>query len=157
MGERKVTALCQEDVDQVFLLRSPLPLPWSVAVHSWVVTSDADNELHRWEVWQNAEIAEPSWGHLHRDLFDPCTGMPLFCRAPVRWSSSLVGSLRDGASSIISFLEQRPEEYPYTDTYRFFGPNSNTFPQWLLDRFVPADVEMSWRAVGCGAARSLDG
>ena len=53
----------------------------------------------------------------------------------------------DAATGIIDFLETRSEEYPCVSIYEYFGRNSNTWTQWVLDQ-VGWAVELPPTAVG---------
>lgn len=98
-----------------------------VARHCWFVTRDAaTGEVHRWEVWQDADAGGESWGHVHRDLLEPDSGVG---GGPYRVEREWTG---EGASRLAATLATALT-YPHSDTYHAWpGPNSNTFVAWVL-------------------------
>lgn len=111
---------------QLRAARIPGPLGY-LAAHYWFVIF-RENEVQRWEIWQNADAGGESWGHLHKNLrpFDEGVGHGASW-VEKQWE----GTNADGITSVI---ESSPIEYLNKDLYRYWpGPNSNTFVQWVLD------------------------
>jgi hypothetical protein len=142
----------------VWLCSAPLPGPMGyVARHHFFLTFDPlDGRLHRWDLWQVADVGRPSWGHVHRDLLGPDSGVG---GDPPRVEREWHG---EQARAVMAALADSPE-YPYRDRYVALpGPNCNTYVAWVLRRAgVPADLDS--RAVGkdylgpVGAGRTLTG
>ena len=104
-------------------------IPWIPAVHCWFAEFDpADGAWHRWEVWQTAGKAPTDFGHLRKDLMSPASGVgdgPSWILA--EWTGAEANSLHTALGS--------PQEYPYQVEYAYWpGPNSNTYPAWVLKR-----------------------
>ncbi len=58
-----------------------------------------------------------------------------------------------GTDQIIADLEAAVNRYPWKDQYRVFpGPNSNTFPAWVINNVEGIDAELPFRAIGSGYA-----
>ena len=115
-----------------------------VADHYWLlvlrgVIGKRYETCDRWEVWQHADQNETCWGHLHKNLLDPCQGCG-------NGPSKSIQIWRDSdAVELIQRLESAPSQYPYKAFYRYWpGPNSNTFAQWVVRR----KLRLGIRAVG---------
>jgi hypothetical protein len=118
---------------------SPLPTRLgAVAVHYHFLTYDpAEGCWHRWDLWQYPDQGGTAhWGHVHRDLLDPGSGVG---GDPPRIEREWRG---DEARALLSALARSPE-YPYRDKYLAWpGPNSNTYPAWVLrEAGVSADLD----------------
>ena len=109
-------------------------------MHYWFVIRRAE-DVDRWEVWQTPDHGGQSYGHLHRNLLPPDSG--------VGWGGSwLVASWSsENAEQLIGAIESTPAEYPWRRRYRYWpGPNSNSYVQWVLGNRHRLD----WRAIGRG-------
>ena len=116
----------------------PLSAPLGyVAVHYWFVAFDPDEgQWHRWELWQEADMGGTSWGHIHRDLLSPRSGINGFPpQVMAEWRGRQALDLQ-------AALADSPE-YPHRDRYLAWpGPNSNTYIAWVLRRAgVSADLD----------------
>jgi hypothetical protein len=127
----------------VQLRRATLPQPLTFfAVHYWFAAWDPRSGVwERWEVWQQKEMAPPSWGHVHENL----TGID----SAVGGGEVVVERqwVDDDARALISALHASPS-YPDRDQYRAWpGPNSNSYVAWVLrESGVGADLDP--RAIG---------
>lgn len=142
---------------QVFIFRSRMSFPFFFAMHTWIVTVHK-NSKDRWEVhnWKNPNNGE-QLGYLHRNTYEPWTGMRLIMRelfpSNRRFRGRLIAKLEGTENSlahrIVSFMEHSAEHYPLRKTYRFYpGPNCNTFTQWILDAFPDCPVRLPRNALG---------
>ncbi len=136
---------------QLLLLSSPNPVPLNFIYHTWIVTNNI-GEINRWEVWQFPYKCKTSWGHVHLNLFKPFEGMRVLPYGGTRrFPSSLLGKVEDKeiAQKMINFLYEKAPFYENSDKYRYFpGPNSNTFVQWILNRFPESNLILPNRAIG---------
>src|SRR3989338_7205702 len=70
------------------------------------------------------------------------------------WKAKLMGYIEGSENStaqkIIEFIENSEKIYLYCFKYSFFGPNSNTYIQWVLDKFPEFNVKLSWNFIGKG-------
>ncbi|MEX1027585.1 MAG: DUF3750 domain-containing protein, partial [Candidatus Paceibacterota bacterium] len=90
-------------------------------------------------VWQHSDQGGDSWGHLHRNLLKPSSGVG---NGPGRLLRRWMGA---DAVAIAERIEWSPDSYPWRSVYRIFpGPNSNTYVQWVLQ----SDYTIGWRGVG---------
>jgi hypothetical protein len=129
----------------------PLDRPVNaIAVHHWFLTFDpAEGRWHRWEIWKDADVRPPCWGHVHEDLLAPEEW-----GGPVRTEREWRG---DEARAILAALA-RSGEYPDRDKYLAWpGPNSNTYPAWVLrqsgvsDDLTPLGIGRDYRGrIGAG-------
>nr|WP_071778286.1 DUF3750 domain-containing protein [Cyanobium sp. PCC 7001] len=110
------------------------------ADHHWLVVRRGAR-ADRWEVWQTPGEGDTSWGHLHRNLLAPSSGVGNGPgRLLQRWTS-------DEAADLASRVESSPTTYPWLHRYRAFpGPNSNTYVQWALGSLS----KLGWRGLGRG-------
>lgn len=59
----------------------------------------------------------------------------------------------EGVDQIIEDLKAAAINYPWKDEYSVFpGPNSNTFPAWIIAQVEGIDAELPFRAIGSGYA-----
>jgi hypothetical protein len=156
MEEKTFSKLLNKKTYQVFFFYSSVPIPLSFAVHSWIVI----NNLGKIERWESGQFYNPkpkkSWGNVYLGLFknNPITGMSIFpYKSIIRFNSKLGGIIQGKTGSvaekIIKFIEKKANKYPYKNLqYKLLGPNSNTFPQWILNQFPEAKIKLPWNAFG---------
>lgn len=140
----------------------PATLPFSFASHAWLVANRKGSLMWYGVSWRKAQeesevfgghVCRGCVGYLHRDSHGvgegiemlPSIGRPLWKGRVV---SSLEGSEESLAAHMIAFMESSFCSYPYRDRYRLTGPNSNTYPAWVLAHFPEADLSLPWNAVG---------
>ena len=92
----------------------------------------------RWELWQTAG---GPYGHLRRNLQAPESDVGA---DGVFVVAELVGP---AAEPVVDFITDRSPTYPCRNTYFFLGPNSNTYPQWVLDN-TGWNAELPATAIG---------
>lgn len=149
-----LNSLVRPDRYQVFLMTSPASLPLSFARHPWFVINKK-GMLSRWGVgWRPQQYgAEKQWGHVAENILPPFVGLRIFYLSNrFLWKGS-VASIVEGdeaslAAHMAAFIEQSPQTYPYRDAYSFFGPNSNTYVQWVLDAFPESGMRLPWNSFG---------
>lgn len=110
---------------KVELLCATIPGLRLIAEHYWFVVYD-ETGIHRWEVWQEANVGGRSFGHVHCNLMPP--------KANVGGGPTQVDSIWYGEQALrIQQALAKAEKYPFCHTYRYWpGPNSNTFAKWIL-------------------------
>ena len=128
---------------QVQLRAAKIPFVGWCAVHYWYVICEAQT-AQRWEVWQSRELVAESWGHLHKNLLPPNSGVGNGASwLDFQWSGS-------EAIALCQVIEASPTTYPHTHCYRYLpGPNSNTYVQWVLHQ-ARIDHVLSWKGLGKG-------
>lgn len=138
------------DANQVFLCMSQATLPFSFAIHPWFVVNK-QGDVSRWEFLAHPQQAQTSWGHIHKDAFPyPFSGINMFPYSDtLRWPSTIRDSITGkGAKYVIEVIETTPKNYPYPDTYKLLGPNSNTYAQWILNNCPDFDTTLPVNAIG---------
>lgn len=141
-----------EDTYQVFLFACPAHIPFSLGLHPWFVINKK-GKLSRYEVRYTRNSARPELGYIHIDELLPFEGIGMFhfLKTP-RWTARFIGSLEGGEGSpaqrMCEYIESSPQAYPHKNTYFMFGPNSNTYAQWILQPFPDFDGTLPWNAFG---------
>jgi len=135
---------------QVFILHCPANLPFFFARHTWFVCNEK-GKISRWEVLFSAN-EDKSWGHLHLNRFLPFSGIEILPFS-IRWLwkvrllTKIEGEL---AKKMINFIHLSKENYP-NKNYSLSGTNSNTYAQWILNRFAEMEAKLPWNAFGKNA------
>jgi len=137
---------------KVSLYTCPGNLPFAFARHPWFVIEN-NGLISRWEVLFRKELSKPSWGHLYKNHLPAYSGIGLFPYSnKFLWKARFIGSIEGDKESlaqhISEFLENFSNTYPYRDQYFITGPNSNTFIQWVLNKFPEFKVKLPWNAFG---------
>lgn len=139
---------------QVFLMSSPASLPLSFARHPWFVVNKK-GELSRWGLHWNPHVypVKDAWGHLATDALLPFQGLRIFYIKGSPYWGSTVHKVIEGdegslAARMADVITNSPQTYPYTQEYSFFGPNSNTYAQWVLNQFPESGMKLPWNAFG---------
>lgn len=52
------------------------------------------------------------------------------------------------AQKIIETIKRSEKEYPHMQSYKLTGPNSNTYTQWILEKFPEWNIQLPWSAFG---------
>lgn len=149
MRREEFYKLINKEKYQVFILTSPAPFPFSFARHPWFVLSKK-GQLSRWEVIHRNINHSARWGQLYMDLFSPLQGIEvvLFLKKYF-WKSKLLGQIEgEVAEKIAKFIESSPTSYSHSYNYHFFGPNSNTYAQWVLNNFPEVKIKLPWNCFG---------
>ena len=149
MDEIEFANLVNKKRYQIFLFSSKLPFPFNFAVHTWIV-SNKKGRINRWEVWQFKNMKKDSQGHINRNLFSHSIGLKRFILGKKRWESVLLFKIEGLiAEKMIKFIEKEYSNYPYRNRYLYVpGPNSNTFIQWILDKFPKSGLILPKNAIG---------
>ena len=77
----------------------------------------------------------------------------IFLNLNKRHDSKLIGIVEGDKKSIaarmIYFLENKAKNYPFRNRYKKYpGPNSNTFIQWMLNKFDNCGFKLPRNALG---------
>lgn len=155
--------LIQKDTYQVFLMICPATLPFSIATHPWFVVNKRGIVSRYGISWRKA-VARPEplfgkhvcsgcVGYLHKDGCPPTDGIAVFPYVEkFLWKghilSSITGEEGSLAARMTDFIEKSFTEYPFSDRYWLLGPNSNTYPAWVLAHFPESNMRLPWNAIG---------
>lgn len=134
---------------QVFLFVSNAVLPVSFVKHPWFVVNNK-GDISRWEI---TRYRRRDNRFVTKDFCKPFLGsevLPGLKR--IYWNAQLVGYIEgkedSDAHKIAETLFKSEEIYPYKDTYRYTGPNSNTYAQWILNMFPKFNAKLPWNSFG---------
>lgn len=145
--------LIDNDKYQVFLMTCPLHFPLIFLSHNWLVINKK-GVLERWETGYRKNIGEENWNYLRKNVLgcSPFDGIHIFPGNKSRWKGEIIGFTSGDEESLargmIDFIEDSPNSYTYSDKYSFLGPNSNTYPQWVLNHFPEFKVLLPVNAIG---------
>jgi hypothetical protein len=142
--------LIDKDKYQVFLFKSMACFPFLFAVHPWFVLNK-EGELSRWEVGFSRKYkTEKSWGYLYKNrlsLFLGSESLPFIYKFFNK--GELVGSVEgEIAQKMIDLIYDSPHTYTYSNKYRLWGPNSNTYVKWIIDNFPESGLKLPSNAYG---------
>lgn len=139
VGGASLDSLANSGQAVVRIYAAPIPNIELIAIHPWFVVKPANSTtFHRWEVWQSAG---GPYDHVRLDLHS--------LTADVGGGDAfIIGELIGfDAEAVVSFIEQQSPVYPCRESYFFLGPNSNTYPQWVLDN-TGWNISLPARAIG---------
>ena len=150
-------------VYKVSIYSTPLMLPLSFAAHAYVVT-EHNGIVNRYDMYAPGFTpdGEPCCGLIYKNSLPVTTGFSIIfskntkfnvakgIRWRVRKCSSVTGDAGSPAHSLYEFIENGGlKNYPYPESYRLLkGPNSNTFPQWIIDQVPECKLSLPWNAWG---------
>jgi hypothetical protein len=139
---------------QVFLLSCPAALPLNFARHPWFVCIK-DGEVTRWEVRLSRNQKNAEQGrHLHLNSLPPFCGTEMipFLFNKFFWSSKLIGYIEGDdnskAKKVYDFIALSPQSYEFQNRYLPWGPNSNTYAEWVLNNFSLTEMCLPWNCFG---------
>ena len=153
MRSKELEKLIDHTKYQVFLLSCSAPLPMSFAVHSWFVVNQK-GVISRWEVIHKKNLRKTSWGYLYMNIRPIFQGSLVFLTFhKYFWKNFKLLGYMEGdenstAEKITEFILNSKDTYPYRDKYFVSGPNSNTYPQWVLNAFPEFKAKLPWNAFG---------
>jgi len=142
----KFENLIDKDKYQVFVFCCPAYFPLNFFRHPWFVINKK-GEISRYEIRDS--LSKKNNSHLLINNQPPFDGITKTLLSEKKWGASLLGSVEgDLAQKMIMTIEYTPQEYPYTNNYSSIGPNSNTYLQWILNKFPEFKIQLSWRFIG---------
>jgi len=142
--------LVNKDKYSIFVLACPAHIPFNFAKHSWFVINKKGS-LSRWEVKYAKNKKNNSY--LYSNAMPPFQGLNTsFFIKKSFWKTELIKYIEGGENStvkkMIDLIENSEKEYQYCFKYSFLGPNSNTYVQWVLNKFPEFNVKLSWHFIG---------
>jgi len=135
-----------------FIYSSPLPFPISFAAHTWIVTVSPDLKINRYEIHFFKNKKNKS--HLYINYQEPNSWIwKLIWNKHPRYKANLLfktsGNNNSLAQKAVKFIENNVNFYKFKNFYRHIPwPNSNTFTQWILDKFPEIKIKLPWNAFG---------
>jgi len=159
MQEKEFKKLIDKNKHQVFFMSTPLPIPFNLGHHTFVITNNK-GVIHRWEVWMTKHLVQKhNWDYLYEDLFrHPWDGhkkyifsflfSPNASRSTVILFGKTEGSL---AKRMIAFIKNSKKNYTLLRKFHFLpGPNCHTYTQWILNAFPESKIELPPISYGKG-------
>ncbi len=138
--------IIDKDKFQVFIMCCPAYFPFNFFQHPWVVINKK-GELSRWEIRHN--LNKENQTHLYINNQKPFEGINKTIFIKSYWNAHLLGVIEgEVALNAINFIEQSKDNYPYLNKYSGFGPNSNTFIQWIINKFPEFHIVLPWQFIG---------
>lgn len=154
MATKDFQKLVKQSGYQIFLFICPASIPFNFAIHPWFVCVK-NGEISRWEVRYTKNKLNPDIGkHLHQNFLPPFSGINMITNVTkwFFWDAKLLGHIEGGensaAENMYNFIEKSKDKYPYRNKYLLWGPNSNTYVQWVLNRFPNFPAKLPWNAFG---------
>lgn len=136
---------------QVFLLKSRCTFPFQLFVHTWFVLNNK-GVVSRWEIWESDKNNKVEhWGHLYKNQFSPFNGVrTIYLSDDFLTNKTVLIEKVEGeeALKMISLIENLPLNYPFNNKYKYLGPNSNTYTQWVINKFPELNIQLPWNAFG---------
>ena len=152
--------LISKDKYQVFVFSCPAGFPFIFARHPWFVINKK-GIFSRWEIFHLKNVCKTSWGHLHLNglsLFQGIAKFPFmndFLKKEnriywkkIKFEGFIEGDENSKVPEIIEFIEKTPQNYPYNYRYSLTGPNSNTYAQYILNKFPEFKIKLDWNFFG---------
>ena len=142
----KFEELINKDEYQVFVFCCPAYFPFNYFRHPWFVLNKK-GEISRWEVHQKFNKLNSC--HLYINNQKPFVGIRKSFFLNRYWESSFLGNINgDTAKKAIELIQCSVINYPFCKKYSYFGPNSNTYLQWILNKFPDFKIKLSKRFIG---------
>ena len=150
MDDKEFQKLVKRNRYQVFIFSSPLPFPFNLLIHSWIVTANR-GKVKRWEILHLKNLAGQKTGYFYVNLLKPSQRMNRIFRknffSKIEWNSKLIGYVEGGKGSVaerfVKFMEKNAIHYRRENGYNpVFGPNCNTFIAWALNRFPEVKIKL---------------
>ena len=142
----KFEELINKEEYQVFVFYCQAYFPFNFFRHPWVVINKK-GEISRYEIQHY--INKKNSSHLFINNQLPFEGTQITFFINKKWESNVLGYTEgDVARRAIDFIETTEMHYPYCFKYFSLGPNSNTYVQWILDKFPEFKIKLSWRFIG---------
>lgn len=137
--------LIDKEKYQFFIFYCPAYFPFNFFRHPWIVLNKK-GEVSRWEI---RHIKNKDNTYIYINNQPPFEGINKTLCVKSKWNVKMLGFVEgEVASNAIDFIEKSKENYPYVNRYCGFGPNSNTFIKWILNKFPEFNIKLSWRFIG---------
>ncbi len=137
--------------ESVSIFSSPASLPLLGIIHTWF-SINKNGKLSRWEVLFRKNQCKTSWNYLHLNHSQAVLGIEIIPYInKYFWKSKSIAKIEGKqAKLLIKTIEKSKSDYPYKNNYQFLGPNSNTYVQWILNKFPKLKINLPWNSLGKG-------
>tara|TARA_B100000508_G_scaffold75760_1_gene59040 strand:+ start:1573 stop:2043 length:471 start_codon:yes stop_codon:yes gene_type:complete len=146
----------------VSIYMTPMSFPLNFTVHTWVELEGPNDEHHRFDFWGYKGIREREidHGYVYKDLFPDHLGTTfspfadpgsIEKRQHGKVYMSISGDVDSEAHTLYAVILGHAFDYPLKHDYNMvFGPNCNTFTQWLITRIPNSPLKLPFNAWGKG-------
>lgn len=136
-----------------------MSFPFNFALHTWIELKK-DNTTDRYDFWGYTSMPEAHrlGGFIYKNLFPNHLGTKfsllasphtLGGRLPGRVYSEIEGGDGSEAHEVFTLITDKVGSYPHKDEYgMIFGPNCNSFTQWLINLKPDSGLRLPWNAWG---------
>ncbi|MCK5457971.1 MAG: DUF3750 domain-containing protein [Melioribacteraceae bacterium] len=154
MNKKEFTKLIDNTKYQVFLFSSPVPIPLNFSVHTTFVIN-LKGKISRWEFGKFRRTPHNNGIGVLKNFFENTEGMNIyFWKANPRFKSKLIDFIEGDDDSVTNkiafFIDEFSNSYPLKTEYFMTGPNSNSYMQWILNKFPEAKLKLPLNAIGKG-------
>ena len=123
-------------------------------MHTWFVIN-LKGKISRWEFGRFKGSPHKNGIGVLNNFFENREGMNIyFWKSQPRFNSKLVDFIEGDDNSLASkmahFIEEHSNSYHKKNEYFITGPNSNSFVQWILNKFPEASMKLPLNAIGKG-------
>lgn len=151
---KEYNTLIENAKHQIFLFSSPVTFPLNLAVHTWFVVN-IEGKIDRWEFGRFRGSPHKNNIGVLKNFLKPTEGMNLyFWKQKPKFKSKLLSFIEGDENSVAHdmalFINNYSNNYPLRDKYCLIGPNSNTYVQWILNKFPESNLELPANAFGKG-------
>jgi hypothetical protein len=151
LSETYIETIRKEGNNKILVCTTPVSIPLPMFRHTFVVVF-SKGEVYRYEVFRKWGEPMPKHGVVCKDAFAPWEGNSVFLGILKRLFGAHRFSVRvlqelDVDDNTIQTIQRIYSTYPKRHFYRYWGPNSNTFTQWLLHQ-VQISYVLPWNAIG---------
>jgi len=152
VNSKEFKTLLKPENYQVFLFAAALPVPLNFAVHGWFVIH-GNGITERWEFGRFSDSPHPSKIGVLKNFMTPTSGMRKYpWKTKKGTQAKLLGSIEGNEGSLahqmFDFIRNETPNYPLQDKYVLTGPNSNTYVQWVINRFPESGFSLPFNAFG---------
>jgi len=142
----KFEKLIDKNKYQVFIFYCSAYFPFNFFRHPWVVLNDK-GDISRLEIRHYINKENKTHLFINNQKIFEGINKTIFIKS--KWRANLLDFIEgEVALSIIYFIEKSKENYPYINKYFSCGPNSNTYIQWILNKFPEFKIKLSWQFIG---------
>lgn len=146
MDNKNFDDLLDKNKNQVFIMFCPAYIPFNFFRHPWVVLNKK-GEVSRYEIRHLRNKENHTYLYINNQ--PPFEGIDKTLFVNNKWKASLLGLIEgEEALNAINFIEKSKENYPYINKYCGMGPNSNTYIQWIINKFPEFKIKLSCRFIG---------
>ena len=143
----------------IAIYTTPMSFPLNFTVHSWVEISN-ESKTDRYDLWAypGKKTATSCKGYIYKNIFPRHLGTTFSPIAKMddlslRQTGEIYSQISGGQGSTAHLLYEKISReaflYPAYDRYSMiFGPNCNTFTQWLIRLTPDTGLHLPWHAWG---------